>query len=227
MRPPAGSDVIEEWEFFYALAKRMDLVLGLYPAPVSALAMEREAKSPVMIDMSIKPSSDEIWELLCEGSRIPLGRVKQHPEGAIFRGEDSDGVVAPKDENCRALLEIGNDEVLRELATIRARTPIAVRYNDYPYLLISRRSSKAFNSTAREFYKMGRGQPGNYNPAFMHPEDVSALGLVSGNMIEITSRHAHIFAVVEADETLRRGLVSMTHAYGGLPSENQDIRKKW
>src|SRR3546814_10694039 len=42
-------------------------------------------------------------------------------------------------------------------------------------------------------------------------------GLVNGDWIEIASDNGTIDAMVEADETIRPGVVSMSHGFGGLP----------
>ena len=54
------------------------------------------------------------------------------------------------------------------------------------------------------------------NPAWVHPDDLAALGVLSGEAVEIRSAHGCIVARAEADETLRRGVVSITHGFGGL-----------
>jgi anaerobic selenocysteine-containing dehydrogenase len=66
---------------------------------------------------------------------------------------------------------------------------------------------------------------GTYNPAYMHPADLTELGLASGDVVEVTSRHGSIPAIVEADDTLRRGLVSISHAFGDLPKDREQFRK--
>ena len=62
------------------------------------------------------------------------------------------------------------------------------------------------------------------NPAFLHPEDLAALGLEPGDLVEIRSARAAIPAIVEADAHLRRGLVSMTHSWGDRPERDADVR---
>jgi anaerobic selenocysteine-containing dehydrogenase len=57
----------------------------------------------------------------------------------------------------------------------------------------------------------------------MHPADVAELGLGAGDLVELASARAAIRAVVELDPGLRRGVVSIAHAYGGLP-EGDDPR---
>src|SRR3546814_8179631 len=44
-------------------------------------------------------------------------------------------------------------------------------------------------------------------------------GLVNGDWIEIASDNGTIDAMVEADETIRPGVVSMSHGFGGLPED--------
>ena len=41
-------------------------------------------------------------------------------------------------------------------------------------------------------------------------------------MVEIRSAHDAIMGVVEADADLRRGVVSMSHGFGGNPGEAED-----
>lgn len=43
--------------------------------------------------------------------------------------------------------------------------------------------------------------------------------------MEIRTRHDRILGVAEADESLRPGIVAMTHAFGGLPDEDDRHRE--
>jgi anaerobic selenocysteine-containing dehydrogenase len=43
----------------------------------------------------------------------------------------------------------------------------------------------------------------------------------SGDSIRISSEVTTIEAIAEADETVRPGVLSMTHGYGALPEENE------
>jgi anaerobic selenocysteine-containing dehydrogenase len=60
-----------------------------------------------------------------------------------------------------------------------------------------------------------------YNPAFMNPLDMDDAGLTDGVRVRIVSPHDSVFATVEADPTVRSGVVSMSHCWGGFP-EDQD-----
>ena len=63
-----------------------------------------------------------------------------------------------------------------------------------------------------------------YNPAFLHPEDLTALGLAPGDLARVRSAHGEIFAVVDAAEDVRRGVVSMSHSWGGLHEDESTVR---
>jgi anaerobic selenocysteine-containing dehydrogenase len=65
----------------------------------------------------------------------------------------------------------------------------------------------------------------SYNPAFMNPADLERLGLAPGDLVEIRSRHGRIVGVVERDPDVRRGVVSMAHAFGAEPGVDADPRE--
>ena len=91
---------------------------------------------------------------------------------------------------------------------------------DYTHSLVVRRIRETMNSAYRTLPAIARRAP--FNPAFLHPDDLESLGLASGDRVEIISPHGAIPAVVEADEAVRPGVVSMTHGYGGLPGDDED-----
>ena len=64
-----------------------------------------------------------------------------------------------------------------------------------------------------------------YNPAFVHPDDLGALGVAGGDAVRITSDTGSLLAVVLPDPSLRRGCVSMTHAYGDVLAGDARFRE--
>jgi anaerobic selenocysteine-containing dehydrogenase len=208
--PPAGSDLLEEWEVFYGLAQRMGLQLAIG---------ERQ------IDMVQKPSTDDIFEMITAGSRIPLSEVKKYPHGRIF--DDPSITVLPKEPDCAEKLSIGHPEMMAELAQVRSE-----EFNDhagygvserFSHRLISRRMKDAYNSSARDLPLLSRDR--GYNPAFMNPGDMTELGLQNGDIVRITSDHASILGVVEAAPDVRTGVVSMAHGFGEAPEFDKDLLK--
>ena len=217
--PPAGSDVIPEWEFFFGLAQRMGLQLDIRPVDFSGPTGET-----FPIDMTKKPTGDELLEILARKARVPLSEVKRHPNGAVF--DDPSIVVLPKDEGWEGRFDLGNELMLRDLGVIveTGAVDMASWANaDFPFRLISRRTNSRYNSGGHTLTKLQQADP--YNPAYMHLDDMNALELTPGDVIEIASGRATILGVVQPDDTLRRGLVSMSHSWGDLSEYDEDVRK--
>lgn len=213
-RPPEGSDVIEEWEFFYGLAQRMELPLSLTAAYEWGPDAERPAVTE--LDMKNKPSNDELLEALTKGARIPLAEVRKHPEGGVF--EDPTIVVEPASPDATGRLELADMTMLSELADV-SEEPV-LQDVEYGYRLVSRRLPDVHNSAGRDIPKLLRKW--RYNPAFMNPEDLAAEGLKTGDVIVITSSYASILGVVEAEDAIRRGVISMPHGFGDAPGSPDD-----
>lgn len=223
--PPEGSDVIEEWEFFYGLAQRMGLALTCYPIRAETGVL-RERRDPVALDMERKPTTDEVLEALMAGSRVPLSELKRHPHGAIF--DDETIGVAPADSDADDRLDVGNADMMAELAAIgrevvEATGAAGETDGARPFRLISRRMPNVYNSTGRDIPALMRG--GAHNPAYLHPDDLSELGLERGDLIEIATDHASILGIAEGAPELRRGLVSMAHCFGDAPAQDARFRE--
>jgi anaerobic selenocysteine-containing dehydrogenase len=150
---------------------------------------------------------------------VPLSRVKQFPHGAVF--EEARCVVGPRDGDCAARLELGDAAMLAQLREVRGEDPLGRRKTteEYPLLLVTRRTQATTNSGVKVDGRTG------FNPAYMHPDDVARLALSSGDMVEIRSRHGRIVSFVEADATLRPGVVAMSHGFGARYGRPYDPRR--
>ena len=239
VEPPQGSDVIEEWEFFYGLSKRMGFQLKCYPIR-SETGVLRGRREVVEFDMQNKPTSDWVLDGLMNGSRVPLDEIRKHRHGKIY--DDLEVRVGRADPGGVDRLDVGNRDMLSELAGIRAErfaaagdagqdaggtTSLADDANSaFPFRLISRRLPNVYNSSGRDIEKLNGRRP--YNPAFLHPDDLSMLGLSKGDVIEISSAHASILGVAEPAPEVRRGVISMAHCFGEAPRRNtpgRDVRE--
>jgi len=58
-----------------------------------------------------------------------------------------------------------------------------------------------------------------FNPAYIHPDDMAALGLENGDHVEVESDVGKITAIAEADATMRPGVISIAHGWGMVPGE--------
>jgi anaerobic selenocysteine-containing dehydrogenase len=221
LAPPPGSDLIEEWQFFVGLAKRMNLELWFVNFFGGGGGKFMESP-PIVLQVTgdTDLSTEELFEQMCATSRIPMDEVRSHPHGKIF---DVDAVVAERDADCAARLDVGNDYMLAELASVLAQDFAAAQSDShFPFRLIPRRHQNFMNSSGTTLAALNRGKP--YNPVYMHPDAVSGLGLESGCAVLVTSGHDSVPAVLESDETLRPDVVAMHHAFGGMPSEDADFR---
>jgi anaerobic selenocysteine-containing dehydrogenase len=177
------------------------------------------AESPplkIKVGMNDTPSSEDLHDRLCSRARIPLREISQYPHGHIF---DVEEIVQPKDPDCTARLDVGNDYMMAELTRVLDQDFTAKQSDkEYPFRLISRRHNNFMNSTGTQIRRLNRGKP--YNPTYMHPNDIAALGLNSGDSVVVSSRYDSIPSIIEEDRTLRPGVIQMHHAFGGLVEDD-------
>jgi anaerobic selenocysteine-containing dehydrogenase len=206
--PPEGSDVLEEWEVFYGLAQRMDLQLSFAGRP---------------LDMENKPTTDDLFELMCAGSRVPLDEVKKYPHGHIFTDESIR--VAGREPDCEEKLDVGNEFMIDDLKEVILE-PVTgdAAYRDdlsFSHRLVSRRLNDVYNSSGRDIPALTKNH--QYNPAFMNPGDMQAAGLQHGDVVRIQSDHASILGIVEEAPDVRTGVISMAHAFGDAPEFDNQV----
>src|SRR5262249_9589107 len=156
----------------------------------------RHVESPPIVapvDMERRPTTREVYELLTRGSRVPLAEVERHPHGRVF--DDVRDAVAPRDADCDARLDVGNADMMGALAAVAAEADRDAAPDELPFRLVPRRANHVVNSSGRGIAKLMGDKP--WNPAFVHPDDLAALGLASGDRVQLRSRHDAIAAIVE------------------------------
>ncbi len=216
--PPAGSDLIEEWEFFYGVAARLGLDLRLSPGLGTLSAARPEDE--LAVDMRSPPTTDELLSWLSRDSRIPFDVVRGHAGGRTY--QDPAVVVQPPEDGWPHRLQVGDPDMVSALERFgahagRASDPADV---ERPYRLVCRRLRGMLNSSFND----GRGTKGAlHNPVHVHPDDLAAEGIADGALVEIVSAYGSVLAFAAVDESLRRGVVAMTHSFGALrPPRNRD-----
>ena len=210
----AEGDVIDEWELFWGLAHRMRVPLALGRAP-----MGPPVADPRAVDIDVKPTTDELMELEAADARVPLAEVKPHRSGHVF--ESARMTIGPRRPEA-ARFDLAPPLFLDDLAAV-AREPVldggGYRVGEhYTHRLASRRLRQVFNSTGVHLAGLNRRGPGN--PAFLSPADMAAAGLADGDLVEIVSEHGSIVGVARTDDCLLPGVVSMAHAWGALPGDD-------
>jgi anaerobic selenocysteine-containing dehydrogenase len=218
VEPPPGSDVIEEWEFFYGLSQRMDIALQCHPIRAETGVL-RERRESVALDMQEPPSTDALFERMMAASRIPLDEIKRHPHGKVFDEEAI--LVAAADPGADERLEVGQPDMLAELTQVLRADIDTASDTSRPFRLISRRLPNVYNSSGRDIDALSKGRP--FNPAFLHPDDLTMLGLDAGDLVEITSDHGRILGIASRAPELRRGVLSMAHCFGDAPEHDAEV----
>ncbi len=134
----AEGDKIEEWEFFWAMGKRMGLQMSMAHGP---------------IDMQHKPSKFELLANITQGSRVPLQEIYNTEGGKVF--DVPDIILGPADPETAGRLQLYPPGLERELAA--AFDDLSAAHSaDYPFLLISRRMKNTYNSTGPELSLLKR-----------------------------------------------------------------------
>lgn len=204
---PAGADLLDDGSFFFLLAREMGLALDW--ANPRGQGPNAEGPSPAIpLDMGIVPTAEDMIELSCRDSRVPLAEVKRHPHGNVFEPAVA---VAPREPACTARLELGAALMLEELRALRAQAPAAAD-SQFPLLLLCRRANNFMNSVGQVLPPLAGEDP--LPPAALHSADLAALALQEGEAVRIRSRAGHMRARIRADDSLRRGTVSVVHGFG-------------
>jgi anaerobic selenocysteine-containing dehydrogenase len=153
-------------------------------------------------------------DLLAEGSRVPLDEVRAAEGGSRF--PDPECRVLPAEPGWTGRADVGNPQMMAEIDAI-GPPPSSAAWRDLR--LIPRRVQHVFNSS---HHHPSTAHGGMANPAYLHPEDLEDLGLAADDEVVVESAVGQLRTTVRADPGLRRGVVSMTHCYGGLPDDGPD-----
>jgi anaerobic selenocysteine-containing dehydrogenase len=202
---PAGSQLVDEWRVYWELAKRLGCTVSL---------------SGRALDMKDAPSTREIIDLVISGGITTVAELEASPGGKMF--DLPPAIVGEGSDDPSLRFELMPDDVAQELRRVAVRPSVAAA-GTYPLLLTSRRMREVMNSLGNNW--AGPRERHTYNPAYLHPDELAAHDLQPGDRIEITSDHDSIEAIVAADGTLRLGVVSMSHCWGGLPDEQPDYEQ--
>jgi anaerobic selenocysteine-containing dehydrogenase len=202
----AEGDKIEEWEFFWEMGKRMGLDLSMANGP---------------IDMQKKPSKFDLLATITKGSRVPLQEIYNTEGGKVF--DVPDVILGPADPATRGHLQLYPPGLEQELDAAHKDLTSSVTEN-FPLLLISRRMKNTYNSTGPELSLLK--SKGTTNPAFIHSQELAALHIADGEIIEVQSQHGAIPAVARASDDIKPGVISMSHCWGGSPDPGDSSDSK-
>lgn len=204
---PPGSELCDEGYVCWALAKRLGVTLA-----ISGSAM----------DMETAPTDDDFLAMYAAGSAVPFEEIKAKALGGAVFDVPPRWVEAAGEDAGR--FDVMPDDVAEELRAAFAAPSLAPEpASGYDLRLIARRIREVCNTSYRDFPTASARTP--FNPLGVHPDDLARLGLADGQQVELVSEHGRIPAILERDPTLKPGVVSMTHGFGGMPGEPVDYRK--
>jgi len=202
-QPPPGSAVYDEAWLCWSLCRRLGRPLSF---------------AGQALDMDTPPDDEALLEILAKDSNVPFDEVRRSAQAGRLFDVEARSVLPPDDKAGRFALM--PDDVAAELHTVleaSARLPTG-----FDLSLVVRRVREVCNAAYRDLPTARRR--GAWNPLCAHPDDLERRGLADGDPVEVISDNGRIPAIVRADASLRPGVVSLTHGYGGLPDEAPDYR---
>jgi anaerobic selenocysteine-containing dehydrogenase len=207
LQPPAGSDLVDDWYVYWSLARRLGMQI---------------VYNGVALDMAVPPTTEALLSTRLADASLSLEDLredlKKHPSGRIY--DPPSAIVQPARPGANAKFEVMPDDVATEvrqlLGSIQVRE--AGPGAGYTHLLSTRRMQQVMNTMGNALAQTLRRVP--HNPAYMNPKELASLGLQPGDKIEIASEHGSVEAIVQPDKSLRVGVVSIAHCWGGLPGKS-------
>jgi anaerobic selenocysteine-containing dehydrogenase len=219
-----NGDVIEEWEFYWELAQRLgtELKLGGSILPMDAAF---GVATGGIIPTDRKPSKFDVLELVTSGTKIPLQEIRAKKGGFVY--EEIECIVEKGDSTAK--LQLTPPGIADEIRAIGKEKisgeGVPEKDGEYTHLLTSRRLNHVYNSSGQQFDAIK--EKGTTNHAHMHPDDLLALELESGDLVQIIGPGGKITAVTKAEATIQRGVCSLAHGWGFHPEydSNQNVRE--
>ena len=204
----ADGDLLSEWEVFAGLAQRLGTRI---PLPGGDLPLDGSANDDMVLDYAFAKSRLAMSEIRAKRSTI-------HEELAIK--------VVAADPDASARFAVAPPDVVEEIAVVLSEKTGAEVINGFdatkfPFRLISRRLKHVLNSLGREI--PGLARVGTTNAAYMNPLDMRDLSLSDGELVRITSPSGEVVGVAEGSDTIKRGVISMSHSWGGSITD-EDVR---
>jgi anaerobic selenocysteine-containing dehydrogenase len=204
-QPPAGAEVVDDWVVFWKLAKRLGRPIVF---------------DGVALDMERQPTQEDLLAILARHANVPFEEIRAQHEGKIF--DVAAATVQPGDPAGASRFQVAPHDVLQELGVVACEPDLRVQALDagFGHLLAVRRVRDVQNTMYRQLDAVHKRMP--HNPAWLHPDDLAALGIANGQPIAIESAHGRIEAIAAADDSMRPGVVSISHGWGGLPDDAPD-----
>jgi len=219
-----GSDLVEEYAFFKAMAKAANK-----PLEVKSFALFLDPPRADEEKITVQPE-DEIdaltaWDITLKSSPVSHRDVRADKDAyasKVMRPEPI--IVQAPAGDWPQRLQIGARAMMDEIADAlnAMQNHDAWQQEDYPMRVISRRMLASHNSNFRDNEKLW--QKNRCNRAYMNPADLENLGISHGDVVEISSARASITTVAAESPDVRCGCISISHSFGDNPDEADNPR---
>jgi anaerobic selenocysteine-containing dehydrogenase len=184
---PREEDERYDWEIFGALGTRLAAKLGREYTPLPS------TRDVIAAALAKAPVSFEELERAEHG--LDLGPLTP---SLYDRLETED-----------AKIHCAPEPLLQD---VQRFPPTANRQPPTEYTLIGRRHLRSNNSWMHGFHRLMKGKA--RDQLFMHPEDVSSLGLSDGQLVDVRGDGGSVRIPVLVTDSVMRGVVSLPHGFG-------------
>ncbi len=208
----APEGVMEGFEVFWELAKRLDVGLDL-PG----------------ISMDKKPDADDMLSALLAGAEVPFDEIRKHEGGHVWgEWEPEDGCIIPHmighpDKR----MALGHPEVMAELREVRAEPLTDTSGYDVgekcAFRLVNYRMREVYCTQGQNLPSLHHKAP--YNPVLMNGEDMVALKVTDGDCVLIKNDFGSVEGIVKETDALKPGVIGMAYGWGN-PEDTRNIREK-
>jgi anaerobic selenocysteine-containing dehydrogenase len=202
--------VLDDWEIFWDLARRMGRRLVL-KRPMFGAPHDHIPGPELELDPDVRPDTGDIVRWMTSQGSTDYDSLIAHPHGTVV--EICRAQVTPAGPDDGARLDLCPADVAKEIREVYRRSENHA-LPEYPFRLIVRRMLESMNSAYHNASKTRRRHP--VNPAYMSPVDMKILNLSEDDTIEIVSPYGSVVARPKPDAGLRQGVVSMTHGWGSI-----------
>jgi anaerobic selenocysteine-containing dehydrogenase len=191
---------LHDWEIFNALARRVvgESATGSDELPAPAVLLEQ--------GLGVGPYGKR----RAPDSPLDLDKLSSHRSGVDLgplRGGSLRARLSTDDRKIHAAPEFLVADLARLRATIAQDLPTGQELR-----LIGRRHIRSNNSWMHNYARLVKGK--ERCNLLVHPSDLEAHAMRSGDMAEIHSRSGCLTVKVEASEDLMPGVVSLPHGWG-------------
>jgi anaerobic selenocysteine-containing dehydrogenase len=204
--PPEGAEVIDEWYLLWSIASRLGVPLSM---------------NGIDLDMATPPTTQQLIEIVARSAQVSFEEIQSATAGRIFDVPAQGVEPAGGGGEPAGRFQLADPDMMAELAEVAAEMVEHGAYEEegsvYTHRLAIRRMREVMNSMLIESDNSRRRFAAN--PAQLNPEDMTQMGLSEGDKVTITGSQGNIMAIVSADATLKRGVVTVSHCWGGLPGD--------